>query len=141
MTTEPKAEGGEAVVLVEDALHGLPRNAPIKHPERDNAELAYTLTAFNYEEHPVGGEFWCNYWRGWWHRSHMDGSHLTPSAVEALARAASRANGEHIAPHDCYATGPLTGDPYRDLVSCPGCELAAALTHPEIAALLKEKES
>ena len=49
------------------------------------------------------------------------------AAVAELIEAATRANGEHSAPHDCYATGPLTGDPYRDLVSCPGCELSAAL--------------
>jgi hypothetical protein len=47
--------------------------------------------------------------------------------VAALVAAAKRANGDHSAPHDCYATGPLTGDDYLDLVSCPGCELIAAL--------------
>lgn len=49
------------------------------------------------------------------------------AAVAELIEAAKRANGDHTAPHDCYATGPLTGDPIRDLVSCPGCELSAAL--------------
>lgn len=49
------------------------------------------------------------------------------AAVAELVEAARRVNGDHVAPHDCYATGPLTGDPVRDLVSCPGCELAAAL--------------
>jgi len=48
-------------------------------------------------------------------------------AFAALIEAAARANGDHHAPHDCYATGPLTGDPYRDLVECPGCVLAATL--------------
>lgn len=48
-------------------------------------------------------------------------------AVAELIEAAKRANGDHTAPHDCYATGPMTGDPIRDLVSCPGCELVAAL--------------
>jgi len=47
--------------------------------------------------------------------------------VVALVAAAKRANGDHTAPHDCYATGPSTGDDDLDLVSCPGCELAAAL--------------
>lgn len=51
------------------------------------------------------------------------------AAVAKLIEAAKRANGDHSAPHDCYATGPLTGDPIRDLVSCPGCELAAALAN------------
>lgn len=32
-----------------------------------------------------------------------------------------RAIGDHFAPNDCYATGPLTGDPHRDLVECPAC--------------------
>lgn len=49
------------------------------------------------------------------------------AAVAALIEAAMRANGDHTAPHDCYATGPVTGNPIADFVSCPGCELAAAL--------------
>lgn len=51
----------------------------------------------------------------------------THEDVMRLVEAASRANGEHSAPHDCYATGPLTGDFVRDLVLCPGCELVDAL--------------
>lgn len=31
--------------------------------------------------------------------------------VEALVAAAKRANGDHTAPHDCYATGPSTALP------------------------------
>jgi len=38
---------------------------------------------------------------------------------------ARRAIGDHFAPNDCYATGPLTGDPYRDLVECPACSFIA----------------
>ena len=34
---------------------------------------------------------------------------------------ALRAIGDHDAPTDCYATGPLTGDTFRDLVECPAC--------------------
>ena len=49
------------------------------------------------------------------------------AAVAELIEAATRANGEHSAPHDCYATGPLTGNPIADLVGCPGCALTAAL--------------
>lgn len=45
---------------------------------------------------------------------------------EAL-RLARRAIGDHHAPNDCYATGPLTGDDYRDLVECPACAFLAAL--------------
>lgn len=36
-----------------------------------------------------------------------------------------RAIGDHHAPDDCYATGPLTGDPIRDLVQCPACSFIA----------------
>lgn len=32
-----------------------------------------------------------------------------------------RAIGDHFAPDDCYATGPVTGNGYRDLVECPAC--------------------
>lgn len=27
----------------------------------------------------------------------------------------------HVAPHDCFATGPRTGEMFQDLVACPGC--------------------
>lgn len=27
----------------------------------------------------------------------------------------------HTAPHDCFATGPKTGDYIQDLIACPGC--------------------
>ena len=27
----------------------------------------------------------------------------------------------HVAPHDCFATGPKTGDSIQDLIACPGC--------------------
>jgi hypothetical protein len=40
-------------------------------------------------------------------------------AVEAY-RTAYTSDG-HIAPHDCFATGPKTGNPIEDLVACPGC--------------------
>lgn len=40
---------------------------------------------------------------------------------KALIDAGLRAIGEHSAPHDCYATGPLTGDAFLDLVQCPAC--------------------
>lgn len=43
-----------------------------------------------------------------------------PDLLEAL-KEGRRAIGDHNAPSDCYATGPLTGDPMRDLVQCPGC--------------------
>jgi hypothetical protein len=48
----------------------------------------------------------------------------TQGLREALAEA-RRAIGDHFAPGDCYATGPLTGDAYRDLVECPACSFIA----------------
>lgn len=41
--------------------------------------------------------------------------------LEALIASARRAIGDHHAPNDCYATGPLTGDEFIDLVQCPAC--------------------
>lgn len=38
---------------------------------------------------------------------------------------ARRAIGDHYAPNDCYATGPVTGNDYRDLVECPACSFIA----------------
>lgn len=45
---------------------------------------------------------------------------LMAEMLEAL-REGRRAIGDHFAPNDCYATGPLTGEPFRDLVQCPAC--------------------
>jgi len=36
-----------------------------------------------------------------------------------------RAIGDHHAPNDCYATGPVTGDSFRDLMECPACAFIA----------------
>ena len=47
-----------------------------------------------------------------------------PKMLEALHEG-RRALGDHFAPNDCYATGPLTGDPIRDLVQCPACSFIA----------------
>ena len=48
---------------------------------------------------------------------------------EAKLRAAliegRRAIGTHHAPDDCYATGPMTGDVFRDLIQCPACSFIA----------------
>lgn len=43
------------------------------------------------------------------------------AAALAVLDEARRAIGDHFAPNDCYATGPSTGDPFRDLVQCPAC--------------------
>ena len=41
-----------------------------------------------------------------------------PALISALH--AARKQLEHLPP-DCWATGPMTGDPIQDLVACPGC--------------------
>lgn len=55
-------------------------------------------------------------------------AHLIAAASDLLEalHEGRRAIGEHSVPGDCYATGPATGDPIRDLVSCPACSFVAA---------------
>ena len=38
----------------------------------------------------------------------------------------------HVAPHDCFATGPKTGNLWQDYLTCPGCwaELKAKEAKP-----------
>jgi len=52
------------------------------------------------------------------------GAAVREKLVGAL-KAGRRAIGDHWAPNDCYATGPATGDEYRDLVECPACSFIA----------------
>lgn len=54
-------------------------------------------------------------------------ANLISAAPDLLAslREGRHAIGEHQPPDDCYATGPLTGDPIRDLVQCPACTFIA----------------
>ena len=59
---------------------------------------------------------------------------------DAALKELRRAIGDHYAPHDCYATGPVTGNDYRDIVECPACSASAhydeAITiQPDDAAL------
>ncbi len=49
----------------------------------------------------------------------------------AVCEKAKAAIGEHVPPSDCYATGPLTGDPISDLVRCPACVALAAIEAAE----------
>lgn len=58
---------GGSSVRIED----LGQNAPLRHEERADAEHAYTLTAFDYENAQIGSRDWTIYWRGWWHRSQL----------------------------------------------------------------------
>lgn len=64
----------------------------------------------------------------------MNQTELGKQSAELLLalREARRAIGDHYAPNDCYATGPLTGDPIADLVECPACSFIA--THDSIMA-------
>lgn len=50
---------------------------------------------------------------------------LTTSELMEALHEGRRAIGEHYRPNDCYATGPMTGDPIRDLVECPACSFIA----------------
>jgi hypothetical protein len=50
-----------------------------------------------------------------------DAAERRVAELEKLMAAARRAIGDHHAPNDCYATGPLTGDEFLDLVQCPAC--------------------
>lgn len=58
--------------------------------------------------------------------------HDAIAALRNVIEAAERALGDHVAPHDCFATGPRTGNPIADLIACPGCaqksEIAEART-------------
>ena len=49
----------------------------------------------------------------------------TMAKLLAVLHEGRRAIGDHCAPNDCYATGPVTGDAYRDLVECPACSFIA----------------
>lgn len=56
--------------------------------------------------------------------SHRQNAHDIRTVLAVLEEG-RRAIGDHFAPNDCYATGPLTGDPIRDLVQCPACSFIA----------------
>jgi|GEM_PF-2139680 len=58
-------------------------------------------------------------------------------ALKRMLRSSVRtgllAIGDHFAPNDCYATGPLTGDPFADLLVCPACSALAEYKRIEAA--------
>lgn len=65
-------------------------------------------------------------------KTHFDMEYIRKdSALRVIALAKEvlnegvRAIGDHNAPSDCYATGPLTGNHIRDLVECPACSSLA----------------
>ena len=59
--------------------------------------------------------------REWVATKRADAAERRVGELEKLMAAARRAIGDHHAPNDCYATGPLTGDAFLDLVQCPAC--------------------
>lgn len=59
-----------------------------------------------------------------WQREREEAADAIVNLVEAL-KEGRRAIGDHSAPSDCYATGPVTGNLYRDLVECPACSFIA----------------
>ena len=59
---------------------------------------------------------------------------------DALRKALERgrlAIGEHSAPEECYATGPLTGCAIQDLIVCPACAFIDAYDDINRTALAK----
>jgi hypothetical protein len=66
-------------------------------------------------------------------RDKADAAERRVADFEKLLASARRAIGDHHAPNDCYATGPLTGDQFLDLVQCPACAFL-----DQYAALTKE---
>jgi len=76
-----------------------------------------------------------------WYAAQAINSHdelvaMNKELLEALEEG-RRAIGDHFAPSDCYATGPMTGDEFRDLVQCPACSFIAMYDH----AIAKAKAS
>jgi hypothetical protein len=114
-------------------------NADVRASERLREVIAFLLGEapldgcwFGEKPENERGNFW---WRKHLRAAHADMAGEVRELVEALHEG-RRAIGDHYAPNDCYATGPLTGDPIRDLVQCPACsfigmyEAALAKFHP-----------
>lgn len=65
---------------------------------------------------------------------------IATQAREAkLRKQLQRVIGCHNPPNDCYSTGPLTGNEFVDLVSCPSCEAEALLALPSDDSALQER--
>lgn len=58
--------------------------------------------------------------------------------LEAGLLEARRAIGDHYTPDHCYATGPITGNYFRDFVECPACSF---IKHYEVLFEAQLKES
>lgn len=66
--------------------------------------------------------------------------------VYRLVTALKDVVGVHDAPNNCYSTGPMTGDPFYDLVRCPSCcalSLISEIENKRVldAALTEHKEN
>ena len=65
---------------------------------------------------------------------------IAAQAREAkLRKQLQRVIGFHNPPNDCYSTGPLTGNAFVDLVSCPSCEAEDLLALPADDSALMER--
>lgn len=63
----------------------------LDRPDRQAAEQAYTMSAFDYEANPVGSEDWCRFWDGW--RAALASQ---PVAAEPVAYLANGAKGRRF---------------------------------------------
>lgn len=86
------------------------RNGRIFAADNENLTIANVARAFDGDYSPANGDVLAT----------------APELIDLVkeARAAMTAyleDHQHNAPHDCYATGPKTGDEFHDLVRCPGC--------------------
>ena len=97
----------------------------------DNPKMPRVIKVYNDPDTTTHTMKGCDFWAGVSGTAGWAGKqteYTLKSQADALAEALKegrRAIGDHNAPSDCYATGPLTGDPIRDLVQCPACSFIA----------------
>lgn len=80
-----------------------------------------------------------NCWKGC--KSLVHQRHIEKLTKALVAYRSAYTPGGHSAPHDCFATGPLTGDTVTDFVRCPGCvaeRLFQQALAPDVAKLGEE---
>jgi len=76
------------------------------------------FSSWHYSTSPYAPEKDLEYIRADIHEAEIDALKAENANLEFLLQ---HVIGDHCAPNDCYATGPLTGNPIADLVSCPSC--------------------
>tara|TARA_R110002020_G_scaffold104642_2_gene244732 strand:+ start:174 stop:503 length:330 start_codon:yes stop_codon:yes gene_type:complete len=92
----------------------------LNHPVRTEREAQLELQVADLEGQIAALTFRLNLTEKSQSLSRADNKRLREALHEGR-----RAIGDHFAPNDCYATGPITGDPIRDLVQCPACSFIA----------------